>query len=373
MQNTTSQSAATSPMDRWTLIANTGAQRTRFNEIPRYTEGLYDLNNGLYAWMVPNGSWGETNAGFIVGEGEALLVDTFWDVKYTRAMLEAIRPLTDAAPIRYVVNTHADGDHFWGNQLVADAEIITSQAAYHELLSTRPRSMILLGRVGKVLSAIRLFKAYQVGHWFQNMGAPYDFKEVIHTPPNRTFESELTLHVGGRQVQLIEVGPAHTQGDLMVHIPDAKTLYAADILFIDSTPVMWAGPVENWLAALDRILEMEVDVIVPGHGPITDKNGVRQVKAYWEFVRSQVQQRYNANLSAAEAAYDIVLSPEFAQQPFARWNSPERMMTSVHTMYRHLQGRTDHPKVPELLNILRKQALLAHQLPNAEPAIMRKR
>jgi cyclase len=183
----------------------------------------------------------------------------------------------------------------------------------------------------------------------------------------------LTLHVGGRPVQLIEVGPAHTQGDLMVYVPDAKALFSADILFIDSTPVMWAGPVENWLAALDRILEMDVDVIVPGHGPITDKNGVRQVKAYWEFVMSQVQQRYSANLSAAEAARDIVLSREFTQQPFSRWNSPERMMTTVHTLYRHLQGRADHPKIPELLNILRKQALLAHQLPDAEPAIMRKR
>jgi len=372
MQNTASQGTVTSPTDRGTLIANTGAQRTRFNEIPRYTEGLYDLNNRLYAWVVPNGSWGESNAGLIVGEGEALLVDTLWDIKYSRAMLDAMRPLTDAAPIRYVVNTHADGDHFWGNQLVTGAEIITSQAAQHELLSTQPSSMILLGRIGKLLKAVRLFKADQVGHWFQNMVAPYDFQEVIHTPPTRTFEGELALHAGGRQVQLIEVGPAHTRGDLMVYVPDAKTLYAADILFIESTPVMWAGPLENWLAALDRILEMDVEVIVPGHGPITDKNGVRQVKAYWEFVNTQVRQRYDANLSAAEAAYDIVLSSEFGQQPFAGWNSPERMMTNVHTMYRHLQGRTDHPKVPELLNILRKQALLAHQLPDAEPAIMRK-
>jgi len=44
---------------------------------------------------------------------------------------------------------------------------------------------------------------------------------------------------------------------------------------------MWAGPVENWLAALDQILEMDVETIIPGHGPITDKNGVQQVKAYW--------------------------------------------------------------------------------------------
>ena len=232
--------------------------------------------------------------------------------------------------------------------------------------------MLLLGRVGKLLSTARLFGANKVGHWFQNMVAPYDFHEVATLLPTRTFEGELALHVGGRQVQLIQVGPAHTQGDLLVYVPDAKTLYSGDILFLGSTPVTWAGPMDNWLAALDHILEMDIDAIVPGHGPVTDKRGVRQVKAYLEYVNTQVQQRYDAGLSARDAAHDIVQGDDFAQQPFARWNSPERIMTTAHTLYRHLQGRTDHLRVPELINIMRKQALLAHQLPEAEPSVMRK-
>jgi glyoxylase-like metal-dependent hydrolase (beta-lactamase superfamily II) len=223
------------------------------------------------------------------------------------------------------------------------------------------------------LSTLRLFGADKVGRWFQAMVAPYDFQAVTHTPATRTFEGELTLYVGGREVRLIQVGPAHTLGDLMVYVPDAKALYGGDILFIGSTPVMWAGPVENWLAALDRILGMDVELIVPGHGPITDKGGARQVKAYWEYVNAQVRRRYAAGMSPKDAAYDIVRSDDFARQPFAGWNSPERMMTNVHTMYRHLQGRADHPKVPELMNIMRKQALLAHELPDAQPAVMRKR
>ena len=369
---TNSQNQRVSPIDRGTLSVGSGAQYTRYGEIPKYVEGLYDLNNQLYAWMVPNGSWGESNAGLIVGEGAALLVDTLWDVKFTRVMLEALRPLTDAAPIKYVVNTHADGDHWWGNQLVSQAEIITSQASYDELLSVQPKSMLLLGKIGKLLSTIRIFRAHEVGHWFQNMVAPYDFQEVTRTLPTRVFEGELTLAVGGREVQLIQVGPAHTQGDVLVYVPDAKTLYCSDILFIGSTPVIWAGPVNNWLAALDRILGLDVAVIIPGHGPITDKNGVRQVKAYWEYVNRQVQPRYHAGLSARDAAYDMALSDDFAQQPFAGWDSPERIMTNVHTMYRHLQGQTNSPQVPELMNILRKQALLAHQLPDAKPAVMHK-
>jgi len=64
-------------MADWKLIAATGKLRTRLGKAPDYPEGLYDLHNGVYAWMVPNGSWGESNAGLVVGEGETLLVDTF--------------------------------------------------------------------------------------------------------------------------------------------------------------------------------------------------------------------------------------------------------------------------------------------------------
>src|SRR5690606_13065375 len=152
------------------------------------------------------------------------------------------------------------------------------------MLTTKPQSMVLLGRIGSLLGMIPLFDADKAGHWFKNMGAPYDFAGVTHTPANETFEGEKTLSIGGRTVELIEVGSAHTMGDLIVYVPDAKLLYSADILFIGSTPVMWAGPVENWFAALDRILAMDVETIIPGHGPITDKDGVRQVRQYWEYL-----------------------------------------------------------------------------------------
>jgi cyclase len=359
-------------MDNWTCITQTGAQRTRFGEVPKYAEGLYSLGNQTYAWMVPNGSWGESNAGLVVGEDESLLIDTLWDLKYTRTMLDRMCPLIDTAPLKTVINTHADGDHFWGNELVVHAEIITSQASYDEMLNIQPKSMIMLGKVGKLSSTLRILGADKVGRWFQGMVAPYDFETVTQTPATRTFEGKLALQVGGREVQLIEVGPAHTQGDLMVHVPDARTLFASDMLFIGSTPVMWAGPVENWIAALDRILGMDVDFIVPGHGPITDKDGVRQVKAYWEYVAGEVRSRYDAGMSPQDAARDIVLSDDFVHQPFVDWNSPERIMTNTHTIYRNLQRRTDHPKVPELMNIMRKQALLAHKLPDAQPTVMRK-
>ena len=89
----------------------------------------------------------------------------------------------------------------------------------------------------------------------------------------RTVDGSLVVEVGGRNVELIEVGPAHTRGDTLVYVPDAATIFTGDILFINGTPIVWAGPLENWIAACDLMLSLDVETVVPGHGPITDGGG----------------------------------------------------------------------------------------------------
>jgi glyoxylase-like metal-dependent hydrolase (beta-lactamase superfamily II) len=354
-------------------IAPTGAKKTRFRERPAYEEGLWDLGHSLYAWMVPNGSWGESNSGLVVGGGRSLLIDTLWDLRHTRTMLDAMAPILRKAPLHMLVNTHADGDHFWGNQLIeSHVESITSAAARAEMDLHKPRSMLAFGRLGKYLKRMPVPPAKRVGHWFETMCLPYAFDEVRHTPAIQTFSGTVWKDVGGRRCQLIEVGPAHTSGDLMVHVPDAKTLFAGDILFVGSTPVMWAGPVENWLKALDLILDLDVDTIIPGHGPITGKDGVRAVKTYWEYMRGATFSCHERKLSARKAAHRIIASAEFRKLPFSRWDSPERMMTNVHLLYRQFNGKTGHMSVAAKINLMRKQALLAHKLPHATPSVMRK-
>jgi len=354
-------------------IAPTGAKRTRFREAPAYEEGLWDLGNDLYSWMVPNGSWGESNAGLVVGDGESLLIDTLWDLRYTQSMLDAMVPIFREAPLATLVNTHADGDHFWGNQLVeTHVERITSDAALAEMELHKPGSMLAFEKLGIALKSLPLKQASRVGHWFSAMCLPYAFDEVRHTPATTTFSGTAWREVGGRRLQLIEVGPAHTTGDLMVYVPDARTLFAGDILFIGSTPVMWAGPVENWLRALDLILDLDVETIVPGHGAVTDKSGVRTVKAYWEYTDGAARDQFDKGVPEQEAALRIVQSQDFGRQSFANWDSPERMMTNVHVLYRYYQGRTGHLSVPAKVNLMRKQALLAHKLPHATPTMMRR-
>lgn len=353
-------------------IAPTGAKKTRFREEPAYAEGLWDLGNSLYAWMVPNGSWGESNSGLIVGEGQSLLVDTLWDVNHTQTMLDGMQPILRTSPLHTLVNTHADGDHFWGNQLIEDHVItITSQAARDEMDHHKPRSMIAFAGLGKYLRQMPFTRTRRVGHWFETLCMPYEFGPVVHTPASETFSGTVWKDVGGRRLQLIEVGPAHTKGDLMVYVPDAKTLFAGDILFIGSTPVMWAGPVENWIKALDLILDLDVVTIVPGHGPLTDKDGVRTVKAYWEYVTGAARKCFDNGTTPVKAAHEIVTSQEFCNYQFSNWDSPERMMTNVHLLYRQFKGKKSGLSVLAKIRLMRKQALLAHKLPHARPAVMR--
>jgi cyclase len=322
--------------------------------------------------MVPNGTWGESNSGLIVGEGEALLVDTLWDLGYTRTMLSAMETVLQGIPIGHVVNTHGDGDHFWGNQLLPDAETIATVAALQEMDDLSPASLVLVGRVGRILSHLPILGADTVGHWLRGMVAPYDFGSVRMAPARRTFSVRESLDVGGRRVDLIEVGPGHTDGDAIVYLPHDKVLFAGDVIFVGSTPVMWSGPIEGCLRALDTILELDVDVIVPGHGPMTDKAGVRRLRAYWEFLDVRIRRCREAGMSAWAAAREIALSAEFAAQPFAAWDSPERIVVSVDTQYRHLAGRTRQPGKLGRLDLSRKQALLADRMPDAEPHSQRR-
>jgi cyclase len=351
-------------------VAPTGAATTRYGERPAYAEGLYEVGRNVYAWMVPNGSWGEANAGLVVGEDVALLIDTLWDVPKTKAMLDAMQRVLDGVPLGMLVNTHADGDHFWGNQLLTGIDSITSEEALEEMAHHRPRAMLAFKWLGRVLARLPGRKRRAAGRYFQAMCAPYNFASVTYTPAKRSFSDTLDLDVGGRLVRLIDVGPAHTQGDLIVHVPDARVVFAADILFVGSTPVMWAGPLANWLKALDLLLALDVDAIVPGHGPVTDKGGVRLVRAYWKFVADAARDSFEAGSPAVEAAHDIVTSAAFGEQPFASWDSPERMMTNVHMLYREFAGRTAPMGVAAKIILMARQAVLAEALPDASPAVM---
>lgn len=299
------------------------------------TTGLHELGDACFAYLQSPGSWGWSNAGLVVGDGTSLLVDTLFDLHLTAAMLQSMSLLTAVAPIATVLNTHANGDHCYGNQLVEGAEIVASQATATEMAEVPPAMLHALNSAPG-----------ELGGLFRYFFGAFDFEGIDVRLPTRTFEGRLEVEVGGRIVEFIEVGPAHTRGDTIAVVTDAKTVFTGDILFIGGTPIVWAGPLSNWIAVCDLLLGMDIDTVVPGHGPITDKAGVVGVRDYLTFVESSTAQHHAAGTDAWEAARDIAREIG-ARDEFRGLSEFGRIAVNVDTAYRGLDPGYVAPDIVE--------------------------
>jgi glyoxylase-like metal-dependent hydrolase (beta-lactamase superfamily II) len=293
-----------------------------------YEKGLVELGAGLWAYLQPDGGWGWSNAGLLTDGGEAALFDTLFDEALTDEMLRAMEASCGIAreAVDTVINTHANGDHTHGNALLTGAEIVASEASAREMDAFPP------GLLAQLKAAGGAGQLGEAGRYFAEIFAPFDFAGVRHRAPTRTFSGTAALEVGARRLTLLEVGPAHTAGDVIVHVPDANSVFTGDILFIEGTPIIWAGPVSNWLAACDLIEALDPAHIVPGHGPLADLSGVREVADYLRYIERESVARFEAGMGPAEAARDIGLGR------FASWRDAERIAVNVDTVWREWSG-----------------------------------
>jgi len=241
---------------------------------PTYRRGLQEVADGVHAYLQPDGGWGWSNASLVTSGGTALLIDTLFDLELTAAMLAEMAPLLGSNGIETVVNTHANGDHCWGNQLLRSARIVASRGTAEEM-----RDGMQPGQLAAIKADPKAFGP--PGAFLAQVFAPFNFGGITMIPPSVTFERELTLHVGPRELRLIAVGPAHTRGDTLAWLPAERVLFTGDIVFNGGHPIVWDGPFSNWTAALDLIVKLDPEVLVPGHGPVTDVNGALILRRYF--------------------------------------------------------------------------------------------
>jgi glyoxylase-like metal-dependent hydrolase (beta-lactamase superfamily II) len=246
------------------------------------------------------------------------------------------RAVPGAAAIDTLVNTHGDPDHTFGNQLVEGAEIIASARAVEDMLGGEPPEALR----GMLEAAPQMGVA---GEFILGAFSAFDFSDITLVTPSRTFDGALALQVGDIAVDLIEVGPAHTRGDTLVHLPGERVVFTGDIVFSGGHPVMWAGSVDGWIAACDRVLAMDVDVVVPGHGAITDKDGVRALRDYLAYVDAEATAGFRAGVPARQLAAQIDLAD------YDGWINRERIVVTVDAIYRERAGDTSAPDRLELI------------------------
>lgn len=293
-----------------------------------YAKGLAEVGDGLYAYLQPDGGWGWSNAGLVVDGERTLLIDTLFDLPLTEAMLREMRAAVPAATqIDTLVNTHANGDHCYGNQLVGDAVIVASERTAAEMGELPPAAMAALVEQAPQMG--------ELGRFFLRCFGAFDFAGIELTLPHETFSGELTLNVGERELRLIEVGPAHTRGDTLVHVPAQDVLFTGDVLFAGAHPIAWAGPVSNWIAACERIVALAPAVIVPGHGAPSELADVRETQAYFEYLYDQARLRHDEGMTALEAARSMRLDR------WADWREGERLVVNIANIYAELDGASE--------------------------------
>jgi glyoxylase-like metal-dependent hydrolase (beta-lactamase superfamily II) len=200
------------------------------------------------------------NAGIVIGRDGVLVVDTLISAKEGERFLADIRKVTDK-PIKYVVNTHTHLDHAFGNCVFARiGAMVISHTADRELLA----------KIGEgTLKNISMF-----GLKAEDMTGT----EIVL--PSLSFSDRMQIDLGDETVELLRVAPSHTGGSIIVSVPAKKLFFSGDILFTDFHPFMADGDITGWTKTIDALLLMEVEKIIPGHGPLSTKKDLKEMKEY---------------------------------------------------------------------------------------------
>lgn len=252
----------------------------------------------LYAYISEND--GSSNSTFLVSEQGILVVDTGVDAQEGRKLLDEIRKVSPA-PVRWIVNTHYHMDHRGGNSVVGpDASVISTEF-------TRTRAQ----------------------------GAPdYALNETLKSGP-------LTLYVGGHAVQIFHPGPAHTLGDLVVYFPDQHAIATGDLFLTDSCPAMDDGDLENWVTALDHILTLPVEKVVPGHFALATRQELSLFRAYLAELRDQVRRMYQSGMSLKATQKNLALKRFVELRQFPQY---EATFSDNATAYYHQLEKRNVPR-----------------------------
>jgi cyclase len=269
---------------------------------------LHEVDDGVFAYIQPDGSWWINNTGFLVGQRGVISIDACSTVRRTRAYLDTIATVT-TQPVRTLVNTHHHGDHTFGNHLFSGATIIGHEGTRAGILD-----------------------------WGEPKSAPYwtdvDWGDVVLEPPFLTYTDSVSLWVDDLRADVRHVGtPAHTTNDSIVWLPERKVLYCGDLLFNGATPFLVQGSIAGAIKVLEEVLKpLGARTIVPGHGAVSGPPLIDYVLDYLRFVLASARAGRDAGLSPLDAARELDLGE------YANLLDAERIVGNLHRAYAELGG-----------------------------------
>jgi glyoxylase-like metal-dependent hydrolase (beta-lactamase superfamily II) len=287
----------------------------------------------------------DANSG-LVNLGDGLLIDTQSDLPHARRMIELFSAVWPGTP-KHVVLTHEDIDHVAGNQLFPDAEIIAHRALAERMKETADpsESQKLTHGVHHLITRTVLRAAHPgVLAVARQLDASFDFSGIEPVFPTTLIDDQYVVDLGGNEVRVIYLGPAHQVGDVIVHVPGEGVVFAGDLLFNQSTPMGWVGSYQEFSEALDRIIDLDPAMIVPGHGPVCGIDAVKDQQSYFQHVFDESRECFDQGLSSKQAAERIDLGA------YRDWKAPARLVINVERAYREFRDEPtdaswDLPKI----------------------------
>ncbi|MBD0745897.1 MBL fold metallo-hydrolase [Streptomyces sp. CBMA152] len=264
-----------------------------------------EIEEGVYAYLQPDGGWCLNNAGIVLADSGPVLVDTAATEARARQLRRAVREL-GPRPVDILVNTHSHGDHTFGNHLFENATVVAHRQAAVEMAEHG------LGLTG-------LWPDVRWGH--VEMGTP----EVV-------FSDRMTLPTSGFRIELLHFGPGHTAGDAVVWLPDQRVLFTGDLVFSGATPFVLMGSVAGTLRVLDQLRALEPLVVVPGHGPVGGPELLDADADYLRWVRGLARQGISENLEPLPLARSVDLGP------YAQLLDSERLVGNLARAYAEERG-----------------------------------
>jgi cyclase len=300
---------------------------------------LIAVADGIYAWI---GAGGDSNAGAVDTPHGLLAIDAQQYPRLARQFRNALQATT-GKPIRALINTHCHLDHTAGNIVFADVPILAHDrtlAAMHANLGPKGGAHWTISDYAtkiKMLFGQNLFdlvpEADPAQAWFrQRIGLP-DYDTMTIAPPTETFADQFTFHLPDDTMHLNYWGPAHCDGDIVVRLVKRKVVFLGDLLFHGRFPWLGDCDLSGLIDRLARVLTLDVEVVIPGHGMPTDLAQVARFRDMLVALRAAVDGAIRAGVSE-EAAVREVRLPQYADIPrYTDW-----LPHDVRAAYRYLRG-----------------------------------
>jgi glyoxylase-like metal-dependent hydrolase (beta-lactamase superfamily II) len=300
---------------------------------------LLTLAEGVYAWI---GAGGDSNAGAVATPEGLLVIDTQQYPRLAQQFRDALRAKT-GQPLRTIINTHCHLDHTSGNVVFADVPIL----AHEKTLSALERGLgqkagdrwTIMDYPTKVrmLFGQNIFELVPENDpaqsWFRARISLPDYDTVVIAPPTETFTDQFSFHLPHDTVRLSYFGPAHCDGDVVVHLEQSKVVFLGDLQFYGRFPWLGDCDLNGWINTLERVLALDVAMVVPGHGMPTTLLEVACFRDMLIALRDAVDRAIKAGLSEDAAVREVSL-PQYSDIPrYQDW-----MPINIKSAYRYLRG-----------------------------------